>query len=1204
MPDSRIVVEVDPRKAKLGLRQIRQGLQQTQSAANSLRNTFARVFAFIGIGKAIATIADFGQAMSTVRAITQATEEQFQSLSDEAKRLGATTRFSATQAAEGLLFLARAGLDAGEALEAVEGTLKLAQAGNLELGRAADIATNALTGFGLEVIELARVVDVLALASNSANTDVNQLGEALKFVAPIAAGVGVTIEETTAAIAALADAGLQASIGGTGLRRVISELEAPAEKTIKLFNAFGVEAKDVKVSTVGLSTALKTLADAGLTTGDALEAFGDRGGPAFEVLKNSVASVREMTEELNNAAGTATRIAAVMDDNLRGALLSVRSALEALILGLAGLDKDSVFTKAVRALATLLRTLKDNAELVGKALVTFASVILAKKFVSGVRIADKALKAFIATSRVHLATIAVQVRSGAVLALSYKAIGAAIAASTVALKANLITLVLNSKALKAFRATLLAVVITQKAMAKGTFLLTAALEVARLKLLTTATALRVFKFALAATGIGLVVVALGTLAVALSGVADEAKIANDRLATFGDITEVTFGAAARGLQRISFDLVVLARDLIPNVFKDIDISIEGAIRVLARFGDSAIATITVIINGILEPFKLAFKAAKALTLVLLGEFDKAGRAFADIIDPERFKDNFTKPFKDAAAGLGPVESILNEILEAAELRAKFREEDLATMKRQAEELERQKKLEEQLVKLSKSFETVGAISGVRGLSDALDFLEFSIQDASSELEKMATGLAPFDEKVFDSLIDELEQLEIEAGVAEKELTKVLDRLASARALKDTKFLKAVVEPLQTEIDLLRESVRQRDIILTQRKAQEALGRELVSEEKELVSELLLERETLLILNSALQDTETASEKYEKQLETLEIALALGTLSMKEFGIAASALTDIFERTAPPDFSKLTKPLEDQIVLLRVVGAEREKLSIILRLQAQLNDNLSEAEKKTVGELVKEIRELTRLNELLGLVDNSTQKYLADQELLNREIAKGGPDVQKYIDALAALETQFNGTSDTIKTKTDDIVEDSQNLLEQLSDQYGNAAKDIEDVFVNAFGAISDKLAEFVLTGKASFEDLANSIARDLTRIAINQALLSGLSGLSGLFNPAAATTTIGAGNADLTFSPTTQLGPVGSRAEADPFASAATFTAAPSTPSVVNNISVTSNGGDDNELARQVAKEVTRAMDTSFKKNIRSAVQPGGQLNPRSSVVV
>lgn len=382
MTDFRIRVVVDPSGATRGTRQVEGQLDRLGRSATRVQRLIAGAFAFtglgVGLGATIRLLANFEQQMSTVRAITGATEVQFRALRTEAQRLGSTTRFSASEAAEGMQFLARAGFNTDQVLASINGTLLLAQAGALDLGSAADIASNILTGFRLNAAETGRVVDVLALASNSANTDVRQLGEAMKFVAPVAAGLGVSLEEAAAAIGALSDAGLQGSLAGTGLRRVLAELESPASKTRDILAAVGLTADEVRVSQVGLTTALTRLRDAGIDTGLALEIFGDRGGPAFEVLSNALPRVNELTGALENAGGTAERIAAIMDDNLNGALLSVRSALEGLILAIGDSGATGVFTTFFAVLAEGIRFLTVNIDVVIRAFEVLTVVIVTR----------------------------------------------------------------------------------------------------------------------------------------------------------------------------------------------------------------------------------------------------------------------------------------------------------------------------------------------------------------------------------------------------------------------------------------------------------------------------------------------------------------------------------------------------------------------------------------------------------------------------------------------------------------------------------------------------------------------------------------------------------------------------------------------------------------------------------------------------------
>lgn len=416
MPTETLVIQIDAKGARLVSRDINSIEKEAQKAATQtqlLKRALGGLAVGLAIRSVVRTLADFSQAMSTVRAITGATEAEFRLLNETARDLGATTRFTATQAAEGLTFLARAGFSVNESLETIEGTLRLAQAGALDLGRAADIASNVLRGFRLNTSETGRVVDVLALAANSANTTVEQLGDALKFVGPIASGVGLSLEDTVAAVAELSNAGLQATLAGTGLRRVISELESPSAKTRKEIALLGEEVDRGEISTLGLFASLQKLSEAGVDTGRALEIFGDRGGPAFEVLSGGSKAAEELAEKLRNAEGTAERISNIMDDNLNGALLRVKSATEALVLAFGELGNQNILTGFLNATAATLRFLAENIEIVEGALIGLA--VAAIPFVITQL---KALTVAIASTGIGAIAVAIGAAIGALIAFS------------------------------------------------------------------------------------------------------------------------------------------------------------------------------------------------------------------------------------------------------------------------------------------------------------------------------------------------------------------------------------------------------------------------------------------------------------------------------------------------------------------------------------------------------------------------------------------------------------------------------------------------------------------------------------------------------------------------------------------------------------------------------------------------------------------
>lgn len=322
----------------------------------SLKGALVGLVGGISIALLTSQVAAFSTEMSQVEAVTGSTRVQMDRLTASARQLGKTTRFSATEAANAMTFLGRAGLRSNQILESVPHTLNLAVAGALDLGSAADIVTNILSGFGGKTEELERFVDVLAKTAASANTDISQLGEGMKFVAPVASSLGVSLEVTAAAMGKLSDAGLQAGLAGTGLRRVLSELESPAAKTQRILESVGLSTSDVRVSAVGLTTAMRRLRDAGLDTGQALEIFGDRGGPAFTVLKGALGPMRELAERLEDSEGAAARMAKTMADNLGGELIQIKSAFEELVQAAGEAGFTSTMRSLARALADVLRS--------------------------------------------------------------------------------------------------------------------------------------------------------------------------------------------------------------------------------------------------------------------------------------------------------------------------------------------------------------------------------------------------------------------------------------------------------------------------------------------------------------------------------------------------------------------------------------------------------------------------------------------------------------------------------------------------------------------------------------------------------------------------------------------------------------------------------------------------------------------------------
>lgn len=325
-------------------------------AAGRATLALAAGFASIGaVSTAIRGISQFEGSMSKLAAVSRATSGELESMRAIAKDLGSTTEFSATQAAAGLNYLAMAGFSASEGMAAIPDVLNLATAASIDLGQAADIASNIMSGFGIEADEAANVTDVLAAASSRANTTVAQLGGAMSTVAPIAAALNIDLADTAAAIGVMSDAGIQGERAGTALRGVLAALAGPTEAATDALKAYGLTAADVNPETHSLADIMKTLSERGLTTADAMEIFGREAASGALVLVEANDRLREFGSELRNVDGEATRMADTVRDNLGGDMTSLKSATEGLILAMGDAGLTAILRGATQAATALVR---------------------------------------------------------------------------------------------------------------------------------------------------------------------------------------------------------------------------------------------------------------------------------------------------------------------------------------------------------------------------------------------------------------------------------------------------------------------------------------------------------------------------------------------------------------------------------------------------------------------------------------------------------------------------------------------------------------------------------------------------------------------------------------------------------------------------------------------------------------------------------
>ncbi|MEC4939852.1 phage tail tape measure protein [Escherichia coli] len=282
----------------------------------------------------------FGKEMSRVQALTRIDKNspQFKALREQALKLGSETQFTASDAASGQSFLAMAGFTPQAIQAALPGVLNMALAGGVELGETADIGSNILTQFNLTADQMDRVGDTLTAAFTRTNTDLRALGETMKYTGPVAAKLGISLEEAAAMAGMLANNGLRGSDAGTAMRASLSRLASPPKAAADALKELGVSVVDARGKMRPMEDVLLDLYKATQKYGqvDQVSFFKDIAGEeAFVGLQTLVAAagsgeLQKLTRELQGARGEADRVAKVMADNLDGDLKNLDSAWEGL----------------------------------------------------------------------------------------------------------------------------------------------------------------------------------------------------------------------------------------------------------------------------------------------------------------------------------------------------------------------------------------------------------------------------------------------------------------------------------------------------------------------------------------------------------------------------------------------------------------------------------------------------------------------------------------------------------------------------------------------------------------------------------------------------------------------------------------------------------------------------------------------------------
>lgn len=305
----------------------------------------------IGIGvAAVKTAADFEKGMSKVQSISGASEKDMKRLSDKAKEMGAKTKFSASESADAFSYMAMAGWKTKDMLDGIEGVMYLAGATGEDLASTSDIVTDALTAFGMTAKDTNRFVDVLAQAANSTNTDVSKMGEAFKYVAPVAGSLGYSIEDSAVAMGLMANSGIKASQAGTAMRSWFTNMAKPSKQTAEAMDALGLSLTDSSGKIKPLNSLMTEMREkfSGLTeaqkTQYAAAIAGKTGMSGLLAVVNATdKDFKSVTDSINNSAGAAENMYKVANDNLNGSLTELKSKAESIAITIG--DKLSPYIK-------------------------------------------------------------------------------------------------------------------------------------------------------------------------------------------------------------------------------------------------------------------------------------------------------------------------------------------------------------------------------------------------------------------------------------------------------------------------------------------------------------------------------------------------------------------------------------------------------------------------------------------------------------------------------------------------------------------------------------------------------------------------------------------------------------------------------------------------------------------------------------------
>lgn len=290
----------------------------------------------LGLGTiSVKTAADFQESMSKVSAISGATGDDLERLTDMAKQMGATTKFSASESAEAFQYMAMAGWKTEDMLSGISGIMNLAAASGEDLAIVSDICTDSLTAFGMSAEESGRFADILASASSNANTNVSMLGESFKYVAPLCGSMGYSAEDASIALSLMANAGIKGSQSGTSLKTALTNMLSPTSSMASVMEEYGLSLTNADGSMKSLQDVMIMLREKMGSLDEATQGaaastlFGKEAlAGMLSIINASDEDFEKLTTAIYNCDGSAQTMAETMQNNLNGKLTQLKSALE------------------------------------------------------------------------------------------------------------------------------------------------------------------------------------------------------------------------------------------------------------------------------------------------------------------------------------------------------------------------------------------------------------------------------------------------------------------------------------------------------------------------------------------------------------------------------------------------------------------------------------------------------------------------------------------------------------------------------------------------------------------------------------------------------------------------------------------------------------------------------------------------------------